>query len=82
MSWAEKFPNPGPEPPTPVEESLLARREFNEWVHAARKHVVACALDELGPDELLTPEKRIARVLGIAYLDNGLHQERPFGWLG
>jgi hypothetical protein len=79
MTWAEKFPHPGPRPPEPggtpdllTTEWNQRRRAFNAWIKAVRRYTVGLAVDELVAAEgWSSPANAVALVIGMEYLENG-----------
>ena len=87
MTYAEQFPDPGPQPPEPDAAAMTdfseagkaayfeasgRQRKLKEWVRAKRKHLVAEALDKMPHLGQAGPAETIAIVTGVAFLEESL----------
>jgi len=85
-TWAEQFPDPGPEPPRPTTGRLTPElQHYNAWVRAFRKHRVAKAVDRLREQEHagepLSATDTIALIFGTMLLDGSMTSNDIFSGL-
>lgn len=84
MKWADRFPDPGPRPPTPSAADAAAHfnevEMYNAWVRKQRSYNIARAVDTLteleASGKALAPVEVIALTVGCMLLD-GTIPDRP-----